>query len=92
MNAKTSIIKDLKEKGLIEIVKKIKSVKHSRYSGGSSINVTAQGLTETEKESLQSVLNEYEQGSFDGMIDCYNYKKSTKEVNAKFVFLRNEAA
>lgn len=87
---KKIILDDLKSQKLHSIVAKIKSIKYDSFSMGDSVDVTAVNLTKTEREKLESILREYQHGSFDGMTDCYNYSKSSKERSAKYVHLRHE--
>ena len=47
------------------------SVRSESYSGGSSINVSWE-LGPTGKQ-VEHIANKYEEGSFDGMTDSYNY-------------------
>lgn len=50
------------------------SVRSSSYSGGNSIDVSwTDGPT---AQQVESITNKYEGGSFDGMTDCYDYKRS----------------
>lgn len=47
------------------------SVKSESYSGGSSINIYWElGPT---REQVEAIANKYQEGSFDGMTDCYDY-------------------
>lgn len=87
---KKIILDDLKSQGLHSIVKKIKSIKYETFSMGDSVDVKAVNLTKTERTKLESILREYQHGSFDGMTDCYNYEKSSKERSAKYVHLHHE--
>ncbi len=49
------------------------SVRSKGYSGGNDINVSwTDGPTVKE---VQKITSKYEEGSFDGMTDCYNYDK-----------------
>jgi hypothetical protein len=50
------------------------SVTSSRFSGGNSIRVS---WTDGPNSSqVDSIINRYSAGSFDGMTDCYNYEHS----------------
>lgn len=81
---KKLILEDLKSQGLNAIAKKIKSITQK-----SSVRVLALDLTKAERDTLESILNEYKAGYFDGMTDCYVYKKasSKKPRTAQYVFL-----
>lgn len=64
------------------------SVRSRGYSGGNDIRVAwTDGPTVT---AVQSITNKYEEGSFDGMTDCYNYdnRNSWVEVfgGTKYLF------
>jgi hypothetical protein len=49
------------------------SVKTSRFSGGDSIRINwTDGPTSAQ---VDEIANQYEAGDFDGMTDCYNYRK-----------------
>jgi hypothetical protein len=51
------------------------SVKSERFSGGDSIDVRwIDGPTE---EQVETIIDKYKGGSFDGMTDCYNAERST---------------
>lgn len=88
---KKIILDDLKKQKLHNIAAKIKSIKYKSYSGGDSVDVDAVNLFKTERETLEKILREYQDGQFDGMNDIYNYdsNKSEKERTAKYVFLHN---
>ena len=50
------------------------SVRSNSFAGGNSINIEwTEGPT---REEVENIANKYEQGSFDGMTDCYNYKRN----------------
>jgi hypothetical protein len=50
------------------------SVRGKSYSGGCSIDVSwVDGPT---SEQVKAILGKYAQGSFDGMIDCYEYSRA----------------
>ena len=88
---KKIILDDLKKQKLTGIVAKIKSIKYKSYSGGDSVDVDAVDLLKSERETLEKILREYQDGQFDGMNDIYNCdsERSTKERTAKYVFLHN---
>ncbi len=50
------------------------SVTSDSYSGGCSIDISWDDAVLTEE--IEKIVNKYEQGSFDGMTDCYNYRNS----------------
>lgn len=50
------------------------SVKSDSYSGGNSIDIYWTDGPATEQ--VTKITNKYEQGSFDGMTDCYNYEEN----------------
>lgn len=88
---KKLILGDLKEANENEIIKKIKSIRYSSFSMGDAVDVESVNLTKTERDTLESILNEYQSGSFNSMEDIYEYRKdSTKLRTAKYVCLRNE--
>jgi len=83
---KTVILKDLNARGLQTIVRKINSISKS----GGSVNVATTNLFASEYSVLQSVLDTYTSGSFDGMQDMYVYdNKPKKEFSVKYLFIRN---
>lgn len=90
MTLKKLILDELKTLNLTQIVSKIKSVKVSRYSGGSSLNIRTENLTSEERDLLNSITAKYEYGSFDGMRDLYNHKKESHELAVKYVLIHNE--
>lgn len=50
------------------------SVKSEYYSGGNSVNVYwTDGPT---TEQVEKITGKYQEGSFDGMTDCYNYEEN----------------
>jgi hypothetical protein len=87
---KKMIMKDLKNHPNIR--EKITSIRYRSFSMGDAVDVDAINLHKEEREILESILNEYEAGYFDGMTDMYEYKRgpSTKERTAKYVHLHNE--
>lgn len=89
---KKIILDDMKANGLAELTKKIKSIKYQSYSGGDSVRVQGMDLLKHEREALEKLLEDYQEGRFDGMQDMYIPKTSTttKERTAKYVFLDNE--
>lgn len=92
MNFKKLILDDLKKQGLTEIIKKIKSIRYKSYSGGDSVRVQTLDLWKGERETLKGILEQYQEGSFDGMNDIYINKQgpSEKARTAKYIFLENE--
>lgn len=89
---KKILFADLKAAGLGDLIKKIKSVRTSSYSGGSSASISCKDLFAQEREQLKAVAGKYQYGHFDGMQDLYEYSNSNKdlEVQYKFVFVENE--
>lgn len=62
------------------------SVKTKSFSGGNDINISwTDGPT---TEEVQAITSKYEEGSFDGMVDMYNYHKDRDGLigGAKYVF------
>lgn len=62
------------------------SVKTKSFSGGDDINISwTDGPT---TEEVQAITSKYEEGSFDGMVDMYNYHKDRDDLigGAKYVF------
>jgi hypothetical protein len=88
---KKIILEDLKAQNLDSIAKKIKSITLQTYSMGSTLHVSTSGLTDSERTTLKNVLEEYQDGHFNGMEDIYEYKKGAqkKERTAKYVNLQN---
>lgn len=89
---KKLILDDLKRAGHKAIAAKITSIRYSSFSMGDAVDVSAVNLFKSERRILESLLREYQAGSFDGMTDCYNYdnRDSGKARQAKYVHLRNE--
>lgn len=59
------------------------SVKSEYYSMGNSVNVSwTYGPTERQ---VRKIIDKYQHGSFDGMTDSYNYRKTTTAHSAKYV-------
>jgi hypothetical protein len=67
------------------------SVRTEQYSGGNSVNVSwTDGPT---AQQVERITNKYAGGSFDGMTDCYDYKRSPwTEVygDAKYLFCNRD--
>jgi len=67
-------------------------VKSSSYSGGNSIDVRWVDGTTTEK--VDAIINKYQEGSFDGMTDSYDYDSDRVWPvvfgGAKYVFSQRE--
>ena len=78
---------ELKQRGLSRIATRIKSV----TTDNNSVRVMTIDLFRQDRELLQSILDEYTQGSFDGMQDMYIYdsSKESKEFSFKYAFLNN---
>lgn len=88
---KKLILDDLKSQGLYDIVTKITSIRYRSFAGGDSVDVAAVDLGKSQREKLESILREYQAGSFDGMQDLYTYdRNSTKVRQAKYVHLRHK--
>lgn len=50
------------------------SVKTEKYSGGNSVNIYwTDGPTD---KQVKEIVDKYQEGHFDGMIDCYEYSRS----------------
>jgi hypothetical protein len=47
------------------------SVRSEKFSGGDS--VTVEYTDAVPRETVEKIINKYEEGTFDGMTDCYNY-------------------
>jgi len=66
-----------------ELKKKFKgtkfSVSSSRYSGGNSIDISWTDGPETDE--VNRITNKYRIGSFDGMVDSYDYSKDRDFTN-----------
>lgn len=67
------------------------SVKTKKYSGGDSIRVSwTDGPTE---KRVTDIIDRYQEGHFDGMIDCYEYNDSvfcSTFGGTKYVFANRE--
>jgi len=64
------------------------SVRSDNYANGSSVDVSwVDGVPEAD---LDSFLNQFQYGSFDGMTDCYNYTNTKDMAQAKYVFGKRE--
>lgn len=62
------------------------SVRSEIYSGGSSINVEYK--SGPDKSDVDSLVEKYRKGSFDGMTDCYDYKKNHENMpRVNFIFI-----
>ncbi|RTL03554.1 hypothetical protein EKK58_12865 [Candidatus Dependentiae bacterium] len=71
------------------------SVTSSSYSMGSSVDVTNLNgfASQQEKDEVKKVLRKWEYGSFDGMVDGYNYDNRNDAIpQVKFVMLYNGIA
>ncbi len=90
MTLKKLILDELKALNLKVIVSKVKSITVKRYSGGSSLNIRTENLTQEEHDLLNSITAKYEYGTFDGMQDLYTYKKESHELAVKYVLIHNE--
>lgn len=88
---KKLILADLRVKGLDAVAAKIKSIKHEHFSGGDAVRVESIGLLAGEFRALNALLETYRQGSFNGAIDLYEYKKDgMAQRTAMFVTLYNQ--
>ena len=84
---KKIILDDLKAQGLDRIACKIKSITHEHYANGNTLRVSTWVISQGDRTVLQSILNEYKEGYFDGMTDSYVRKPCTKERSAMFIDL-----
>ena len=89
---KKLILDDLKAAKLNNIVAKITSIRYRSFAGGDAVDVEATDLNKEERKALEDLLEDYQDGHFDGMTDMYNYKKgeAKKVRTAKYVHLRND--
>lgn len=88
---KKLILDDLKKQGRGDIAVKITSIKHKVYSGGDSVTVHANDLGKEQREYLETLLDQYQDGHFDSMQDMYVYSKNqNKPRTAKYVSLTHE--
>lgn len=93
MLPKTVILKGLKAQGLDSIAAKIKSVKKSVYSMGSSLDIKTLDLTPSESETLRAYVKQFQYGTFDGMTDYYDNKPKdqvSEVMSFKYVHVVNE--
>jgi hypothetical protein len=90
------VLNQMKQKGLINYKKLW--VRSETYSGGCSINVYTHGGINT--ELIKEITNLFQEGSFDGMTDSYNYSggltvnlnnDSVESVGAKYTFYNNHS-
>mgnify|MGYP003630314007 CR=1 FL=1 len=76
-------------------------VKTESYSGGNSVNIYLLNPTEETKKLSKSIMNRFQYGDFNGMIDLYEYNKDGNikliledgqeiEVCSKYNFSRSE--
>ena len=76
-------------------------VKTESYSGGNSVNIYLLNPTEETKKLSNSIMNLFQYGNFNGMIDLYEYNKDGRvlltlddgqeiEVCSKYNFSRSE--
>ena len=91
-----TVLKEMKKNGSIGYKKLW--VRSESYSGGTSINVNTHGGTNT--ELIESVVNLFQEGNFNGMIDLYEYGNGmpvtkengeTIEIGAKYTFYSNRS-
>lgn len=62
------------------------SVNTHRYSMGNSIRV--EWIDGPSYESVERLTDKYEDGDFDGMTDCYNYRPNPDNIpRTKYLFL-----
>ena len=71
------------------------SIRYRSFSGGNSIDV---GWTDgPATKRVNAILGKYESGSFDGMTDCYDYKKCSERTwsdvfgSAKYIHAQRES-
>jgi hypothetical protein len=59
------------------------SVRSDNFANGNSVNVSwTDGIPTS---AIDSFLRQFEQGTFDGMTDCYNYDNHADHAQAKYV-------
>ncbi len=80
------IRKHLKDNGVAA------KVRSSNYSGGSSINVYLDDPLPATVEAVESYVDGFKYGDFDGMTDSYNYRKRGDDLRPRvsFVFVNAE--
>jgi hypothetical protein len=88
ISAKKMVLDALKAEGLEHLAKKIKSIRKDN----NSLRVEGVNLFKSEREALDRFLGRYEHGTFNGMIDLYEYdrEKPQQPLMFKYVFLSNE--
>jgi hypothetical protein len=65
------------------------SVKSSGFSMGDDVNISYTDGVPTKE--IEAITNKYQQGSFDGMEDIYNYDNSRDDIpQSKYVFVDRE--
>ena len=88
---KKLILDELKTLNETSIISKIKSITYDPYTMGDAVRVKAVNLGRGERERLETLLDSYQYGHFDGMQDMYiasNIDKNKRQ--AKYVTLTNE--
>tara|TARA_E500000331_G_scaffold160142_1_gene155223 strand:- start:10540 stop:10998 length:459 start_codon:yes stop_codon:yes gene_type:complete len=92
--------KQLKDKGLMSFDKLW--VKTENYAGGNSVRVYLLNPTKETQELSDTLMNLFQYGNFNGMIDLYEYSPSSTrpvlvledgrkvEVTSKYNFSKNE--
>lgn len=63
------------------------SVKSESFAGGNAVDVSWDGLPS--RDEVNAIVKKYQHGSFDGMTDCYEYKKAGEYGSAQFVQCHN---
>lgn len=64
------------------------SVRSESYSGGDSVRIS--WVDGPAYEAVDSIGQKYRAGNFDGMTDCYNYRKDAPAVSVSYVFSNRE--
>ena len=76
-----------------ELKKKFPEIKFSvtseNFAGGDAINISYNNGVPSDE--IEKVTNKYEDGTFDGMIDLYEYKKNPENLpRAKYIMISRQ--
>lgn len=62
------------------------SVRSETFAGGDAVNVSYdKGSKAPVQKEVETVVNKYQAGHFDGMTDCYEYTNKTEGPTVKYV-------
>lgn len=66
------------------------SVKSKLYAGGDSVNVKVYDIPGKQLQDIESLLGKYQEGSFNGYEDIYEYDNKQDVPQCKYLFLNCE--